>query len=285
MCLGRSANTSRSIGTSSRAKTLRDDQRADRIGRRDRTSSVTELPVLRAVTLDYWDTLYDGSPAPRRKDLRRVALLHMLERIGARTPPETLDRLYVAAAAEAHRWWRDEHRGYTTADRIRWILAQLAIERPTECEHVAAAVAAVDDTLLSVRPALLPGAAEAVRALAPRYRLAIVSDTGFVSGAAQDRLLALDGLREHFDVTVYSMDVGHAKPRPEPFHAALAALGVEPSQALHVGDNERTDVGGALAVGMRAVRLDVLRVGDASRAEHVAKSLGALVDYLLAQRR
>jgi putative hydrolase of the HAD superfamily len=246
---------------------------------------VIERPVLRAVTLDYWDTLYDGSPAPRRKDLRRAALAHMLAQIGADIPLEKLDRVYTDAAAEAHRWWRDEHRGYTTGDRIRWILAQLSIERPDECEHVATAVAAVDDTLFSVRPALLPGAADAVRALASRYRLAIISDTGFVSGAAQDRLLELDGLREHFDVTVYSMDIGHAKPRPEPFHAALAALGVEAAETLHVGDNERTDVGGALAVGMRAVRLDVLRVGGESGAEYVARTLGALSAYLLDERR
>lgn len=205
----------------------------------------------------------------------------MLGRIGAEVPADEFDRLYRASAAEADRWWRDEHRGYTTADRIRWLLAQLAIERPASCEHIARAVEEVDDTLTAIPPPLLPGAAEGIRALATRFKLAIVSDTGFASGRAQDKLLAQDGLLDCFGATVYSMDVGHAKPRPEPFQRALDRLDVAPAAAIHVGDIERTDVAGALAVGMRAVRLDLVRQGGSSDAEYVATSFADLVEYLL----
>lgn len=205
----------------------------------------------------------------------------MLGRIGAEVPADEFDRLYRASAAEADRWWRDEHRGYTTADRIRWLLAQLAIERPASCEHIARAVEEVDDTLTAIPPPLLPGAAEGIRALATRFKLAIVSDTGFASGRAQDKLLAQDGLLDCFGATVYSMDVGHAKPRPEPFQRALDRLDVVPAAAIHVGDIERTDVAGALAVGMRAVRLDLVRRGGSSDAEYVATSFADLVEYLL----
>ena len=206
----------------------------------------------------------------------------MLQRIGAEVPAEEFSRLYRASAVEADRWWRDEHRGYTAADRIRWLLAQLAIERPRDCEHIARAVEEVDDTLTTFPPPLLPGAAEGIRALASRFKLAIVSDTGFASGRAQDRLLEQDGLLEHFTATIYSMDVGHSKPRPEPFQRALDALGASPYEAIHVGDIERTDIAGALAVGMRAIRIDVMRPGGSSAAEHVATSYQDLVDYLIA---
>lgn len=205
----------------------------------------------------------------------------MLQRIGAEVPADEFIRLYRASAVEAERWWRDEHRGYTTADRIRWLLAQLAIERPLDCEHIARAVDEVDQTLTTFPPPLLPGAGEGIRALASRYKLAIVSDTGFASGRAQDRLLEQDGLLEHFTATIYSMDVGHSKPRPEPFQKALEALGADPHEAIHVGDIERTDIAGALAVGMRAIRIDVIRPGGSSDAEYVATSYDALVEYLL----
>jgi putative hydrolase of the HAD superfamily len=208
----------------------------------------------------------------------------MLQRIGAEVPADEFTRLYRASAEEAERWWRDEHRGYTTADRIRWLLAQLAIERPRDCEHIARAVEEVDETLTSFPPPLLPGAAEGIRTLASRFRLAIVSDTGFASGRAQDRLLAQDGLLQYFSATIYSMDVGHAKPRPEPFQRAMEALGASPDEAIHVGDIERTDIAGALAVGMRVVRLDLVRPGGSSAAEHVATSYEDLVEYLLAAR-
>lgn len=205
----------------------------------------------------------------------------MLQRIGAEVPADEFIRLYRASAVEAERWWRDEHRGYTTADRIRWLLAQLAIERPLDCEHIARAVDEVDQTLTTFPPPLLPGAADGIRELASRYKLAIVSDTGFASGRAQDRLLEQDGLLEHFTATIYSMDVGHSKPRPEPFQKALEVLGADPHEAIHVGDIERTDIAGALAVGMRAIRIDVIRPGGSSDAEYVATSYEALVEYLL----
>jgi putative hydrolase of the HAD superfamily len=204
----------------------------------------------------------------------------MLERLGAEVPVEEFVRLYKASAVEAERWWRDEHRGYTTADRIRWLLAQIAIERPEQCEHIARAVSEIDDTLTAVPPPLLDGAADAIRSLASRFKLGIISDTGFVSGRAQDKLLAQDGLLEHFSATVYSVDVGHAKPRPEPFLRALELLDVSPGDAIHVGDIERTDIAGALSVGMRAVRLDQMRYGGSSDAEYVATSYEDLVRYL-----
>ena len=237
---------------------------------------------LKAVTLDYWDTIYHATSTPERVRRRHESLQGMLQRLGAEVPAEDFTRLYKASAVEADRWWRDEHRGYTTADRIRWFLAQLAIERPEQCEHIARVVEEIDETLTAVPPPLLDGAADGIRMLAERFKLAIISDTGFASGKAQDKLLDQDGLLQHFSATVYSMDVGHAKPRPEPFRRALDLLGVEPGEAIHVGDIERTDVGGSLASGMRAVRLDQVRPGGSSDAEYVATSYRDLVRYLLA---
>jgi HAD superfamily hydrolase (TIGR01549 family) len=205
----------------------------------------------------------------------------MLLKLGAEVPADEFARLYKASAAEADRWWRDEHRGYATADRIRWLLAQLAIERPEHCEHIALAVEEIDETLTLVPPPLLDGAADGIRALASRFTLGIISDTGFASGRAQDKLLAQDGLLQHFPATVYSVDVGHAKPRAEPFQRALELLDVNAGEAIHVGDIERTDVAGALSVGMRAVRLDQVRAGGSSAAEYVATNYEDLVRYLL----
>lgn len=235
---------------------------------------------LRALTFDYWDTLYVGAPPPGRKDRGREIARELLRRLGRELSAEELETVYRAAATEADRWWREEHRGYSADDRLRWMLRQLAIERPATCEHVAWAVREIDASLIETPPPLLPGAAEGVRALAQAFDLAIVSDTGFASGQAQNLVLERDGLHDYFAVKVYSMDVGHAKPRPEPFLTALAALGLDPADALHIGDNERTDVGGALAVGMRAIRVDFLRSPGSSAAEYVATSFDDLVRYV-----
>ena len=130
-------------------------------------------------------------------------------------------------------------------------------------------------------PAMLVGAWQMLRTLKRSFTLAVISDTGFASGRAQDRLLEKDAARGFFKSTIYSMDVGHAKPRAEIFQAAVDDLGLAPHEILHIGDNERTDVRGALAAGFRAIRLDVIRSGGPSEAEYVARSFEELTAYLL----
>ncbi len=236
--------------------------------------------MIRAITFDYWDTLYEGGALPERVALRRTAVGALLGAYGRELPEEQLRALYEASGHEAERWWSEEHRGYTTQERLRWILERAAVTPRENCRHVAAAVDAVDNALLMLPPAMLPGAWQMLRTLSRRVTLAVISDTGFASGRAQDRLLEKDGARKFFAATIYSMDVGHAKPRPEIFAAAVETLGVPAHEILHVGDNERTDVRGALAAGFRAIRLDVVRTGGPSEAEFVAKSFEELTEYL-----
>ena len=241
------------------------------------------MPV-RAVTFDYWDTIFVGASAPERAVLRQGALRRLLDAVGQSLPDDRIREIYAAANSEAERWWREEHRGYTTDERIRWMLKRIDVERPAECEHVARAIREVDDALLAYPPPLIGDADQVLARLASVYSLAIVSDTGFASGQAQDRILEQHQLLSLFAATVYSMDVGHAKPRPEPFAAALRALGTRPSETLHVGDNERTDIRGALAAGMRAVRVDFLGSSGPSEAEYVARNWRELETYLLSLR-
>ena len=239
--------------------------------------------MLRALTFDYWDTLYEGGALPERVALRRTAVGALLGAYGRALPEEQLRTLYDESGREAERWWSEEQRGYSTNDRLRWILERAAITPRAGCEHVAAAADAVDNALLMLPPAMFPGAWGTLRTLHRRFALAVVSDTGFASGRAQDRLLEKDGARGFFAATIYSMDVGHAKPRPEIFATAASMLGVPPEEILHIGDNERTDVKGARAAGYRAIRLDVARSAGPSEAEFVARSFDDLTAYLVAQ--
>jgi HAD superfamily hydrolase (TIGR01509 family) len=183
--------------------------------------------MLRALTFDYWDTLYEGA-----------------------------------------------------------VLAERAALSPREqADHGAAVVDAADNALLMLPPAMLPGAWQMLRSLSRRFTLAVIGDTGLASGRAQDRLLQKDAARDFFAATLYSADAGHPKSRPRIFAAAVETLALAPAEILHVGDDERADVRGALAAGFRAVRLDVVRAGGPSEAEFVARSYEELTEYLTGQPR
>jgi HAD superfamily hydrolase (TIGR01509 family) len=92
--------------------------------------------------------------------------------------------------------------------------------------------------------------------------------TGLVANSWPDpaRLLRADvemfGLADLFDVIVFSEEVGFRKPQPEIFLHALAQLGVEPENAMFVGDSLGTDVDGAARVGMATVQALWFRADD-----------------------
>jgi putative hydrolase of the HAD superfamily len=60
-------------------------------------------------------------------------------------------------------------------------------------------------------------------------------------------------LHQHFDVIVFSSDVGVKKPDPRIFHAALDAMSLEAEDALFIGDSFENDILGARKVGMKAM--------------------------------
>jgi putative hydrolase of the HAD superfamily len=94
--------------------------------------------------------------------------------------------------------------------------------------------------------------------------------TGLVSNAFdpgwllhQD--LADMGLAERLDAAVFSSEVGLRKPHPAVFEAALSALGVEPEDALFVGDRRYEDMRGAKDLGMTTVQAFWFRADDDER--------------------
>jgi len=62
-----------------------------------------------------------------------------------------------------------------------------------------------------------------------------------------------DGVLELIDADVYSSELAWTKPHPEVFRTAAAALGVEPAEAVYVGDRLFEDIHGSQQAGMRAI--------------------------------
>jgi putative hydrolase of the HAD superfamily len=84
-------------------------------------------------------------------------------------------------------------------------------------------------------------------------KLALVSNTASPQWLLQP-ILERQGLAARVDAIVLSSEVGKRKPHPAIFERALTELGVDPSQALFVGDRLEADILGASRVGMRTVQ-------------------------------
>lgn len=96
--------------------------------------------------------------------------------------------------------------------------------------------------------------------------LAVLQATGVRIGVLSNTGWDVRTVFEHWDLARYvdaftlSYEVGAVKPSPEAFRRAFAAMGVDPSVALMVGDDPTAD-SGAVVVGARTLLLPAARPG------------------------
>ena len=96
-----------------------------------------------------------------------------------------------------------------------------------------------------------PKLKESLEYLAERYALIIISNHSWPShGRATLKKFGIDSL---FSRTIFSGDVGWAKPFSNIFETALSDLGVPRSEIIHIGDNPSTDVDGAIHQGIHSL--------------------------------
>ena len=84
------------------------------------------------------------------------------------------------------------------------------------------------------------------------YRLGVLTNMPLEMAPLCQRL----GLTDYLDFVVGSNETGAEKPHAPVFLAALERMAAEPGEAVHVGDQYRSDVLGARAVGMHSVLID-----------------------------
>ena len=97
-----------------------------------------------------------------------------------------------------------------------------------------------------------------------------------------DPLIRKTGLTGKLDFSVNSTLVGIEKPHPPIFEEAIRRANVKPEEMLHVGDQVRSDVAGARAMGMQAALLDRGGwhdpVDDCPKIAHLGE-LAGLLEY------
>lgn len=203
--------------------------------------------MIRGVLFDFSGTLFRLEPGPewladdpRRDDL--FALLTASTRAADHLPPEL-----------AEDWARrdldpETHRSVylaalTTSDmRVEPAVAEVLYERMTD----PASWQPYPDTVAALR-----------RLRAAGMRVAVVSNIAWDIREVFRR----HGAGDLVDEFTLSYVEGVMKPDAKIFTVACQRIGVEPEQALMVGDSEEAD-GGAVAVGARFALVDPLPVAE-----------------------
>ncbi|MGH3072367.1 MAG: HAD family hydrolase [Gaiellaceae bacterium] len=98
---------------------------------------------------------------------------------------------------------------------------------------------------------LIDGSADAVRRLAPEFRLAVASSS---NAPLIEAVLERAGIAALFDAVVSSEEVARGKPAPDVYLEAARRLGVEPARAAAIEDSSN-GIRAAHAAGLRVVAL------------------------------
>jgi HAD superfamily hydrolase (TIGR01549 family) len=194
------------------------------------------------VIFDVHSTLIDQGSADEWLDIALTVAPHALDAADRATLVAFLDRIWEGArisdpdssrdlSFEAHsRVFHELIAGGPGVDRA---LADALYDVMLDTWH------AYDDTVPTLRALKEAG-----------IRICLLSNAGVPIRSVLDR----EGVTPLVDAVVLSYEVGCVKPDPRIFRAALAALRLDASSVLMVGDNANDDGGGA-ALGLRTLIL------------------------------
>ena len=245
---------------------------------------------IRLVTFDLYDTLIELDPT------RWVRLGSVLTAMGIDHDPDVL----MATDLIAEDYWTEintiqpiRERDADVQDEIRieymqrWLSAAgIASDRELATTVRHAYRAEYETRVRESIPGIVDGYRvfpDAVRTM-QRLRAAGIL-CAVISNADDDVTEFCDRLQlaHEADLIVTSALVGYEKPDIRTFQAALEPLDVAGPDAVHIGDQPRSDVAGALASGMRAALIDRYRRHDAdAHSVPIFQTLDDLADEVLA---
>jgi len=181
--------------------------------------------VIEAVIFDLDGVLVDSEPVWEQVRRRYVA------EHGGTWQPDTQSRLM----------------GMSTGEWARYLSEELGVDRSAETvadEVVAEMVRRYDADL-----PLMPGAVDAVRRMAARWRLGLASSS---PSRLIDRVLEDAGLTKVFEVTLSTEDVARGKPDPDVYLNVAQRLRLAPQVCAAVEDSSN-GLRSAAAAGMAVI--------------------------------
>ena len=158
-------------------------------------------------------------------------------------------------------------------ERFKQILQAFNIREDKLCDDLS-----VDYLDLCPRKGhLMPHAIEVLDYLSVHYKLSVITN-GF--DEIQNMKMQSTNLLPYFDHIVTSQRAGSRKPSCEIFNFALACNGIKHHQAIMVGDNLITDIGGACNAYIDAVFYNPEKIANDGSYAHEIQSLAELREIL-----
>lgn len=207
------------------------------------------MSKIRAVIFDCYSTLIDIKTDEEKGEVFQYLSLYM-QYYGAKTNAESL-----RSALQLER----EHYPYPKGERypevdleivFRNILRKEGLDNPFLAESCCKLFRVLSREHFQLFPDSLPVLEEMRQ---KGYQLGVISDAQKVFCLDEGNIL---GLSPFFSRIIMSTHLGFRKPDPRIFMIACTLLNVLPAEAVYIGNEPETDIGGAKETGMKAILLD-----------------------------
>lgn len=211
---------------------------------------------IKAVSFDFANTLYPLQEADLEGTI--VALHDFLERrLAHPIPYDAMRAVYLEVRAHQFASNRGSLRDNDFTERIRQVIASVQKgfgkhDGPPDEKLVADAEFAYAEGFVNAMR-LPDGLVETIAEISKRFGGKVAVCSNFMRADCIRRPLERDGITPHLAGVVVSCELGFIKPHPIMFEAVTRILGVEPHEAVHVGDDWDADIVGAMRAGLSAI--------------------------------
>ena len=217
--------------------------------------------MFKAITFDFWQTLYADSLANwQKRQAIRVEQCHKyLTDQGYSCKMSDVALGMDDAYAVSMSCWH-EHKGVPVETCMMKFAETL--ELSLDETEIASLIVCLGNAFLTAPPVLVSHVKPVLARLSENYLLGIISDSALTPGSYVRQLVKREGILQYFSAFTFSDETEHTKPEVVQYYSTLKQLNAEPEEAVHVGDIVRTDIVGAKNAGMKAIRFAGINITE-----------------------
>ena len=230
---------------------------------------------LDVITIDFWNTIFDSSNGSPRNTYRLDVFRKELIQLDTQLDDYQCQQAMEASWEYFNKAWKTEFRTPQSLETVDYLWSFLKL--PYNQQSIENVSKAFSECVLYYPPVLMKGVKKSLEILSKKYKLGIISDTGFSPGTILQRLMLENEILQYFSSFSFSDETGVSKPHPKAFLKVLDELGCPPDNALHIGDIEETDIAGSKRLGMLAIKFS----GDPSSKFSVKNESNSMADIEL----
>jgi len=221
-----------------------------------------DLSKVKAVSFDFWDTICSYNEDLLFVEKRIDYLAQFLD--SAHFP-----RTKVAMAVHSifdyfENLWHTEHRTPCTPEMLKYALNRIGAKLSSD--QFDQTVEYYENLITNEGTAVATDAVMVLKRLAERFKLVLISDTGFEPGRVIRKLMQKLEILDLFEYQVFSDETGYSKPDLRAFQLAECKVGQLAANMVHIGDRENKDILGAKKSGMQSILYTGFRDTDLNRS-------------------